>query len=67
VICEVYQSLGRRLMSVRIYRNQQEIYRILLANRSTETQAMEVAGGKFALMPLTKDKSDFSRRRVQDA
>jgi len=56
MICEVYQSLGRRLMLVRIYRNQQEIYRVLLANRSTEAQAKEVAGGKFALMPLTKDK-----------
>jgi hypothetical protein len=28
-------------MLVRIYRNQQEIYRILLANGSTEAQARE--------------------------
>jgi hypothetical protein len=59
----VYKSLKRRLMLVRLYRNeqeihsiQQELYRIMLANGSTEVQAKEVSGGKFVLVPFTKDK-----------
>jgi hypothetical protein len=60
----VHQSLGRRLMLVRIYRNQQEICRILPANGGTGQGS---PWRQICPHAPYREQSDFPRRRVQDA